>query len=74
MERYYIIDDLMGLLEKLSLFYKLILNNISGYRGNECRISVLVPLVEESFGIYQFLVSMLTAMHMVIGSHEVLRF
>jgi hypothetical protein len=31
--------------------------------GNECRIAALVPLVEESYGVYQFLVSMLRAMH-----------
>ena len=31
--------------------------------ANECRISALVPLVEESYGIYQFITSMLKAMH-----------
>lgn len=31
--------------------------------ANECKISALVPLVEESYGIYQFITSMLKAMH-----------
>jgi len=71
-EGYETIDDLIILLDKLDAFQKLIFNNLQGYNSNECRISALVPLVEESYGIYQFLVSMLTAMHMIIGSVEVL--
>lgn len=31
--------------------------------NNECRISALVPLVKESYGIYRFITSMLRAMH-----------
>jgi hypothetical protein len=31
--------------------------------NNECKISALVPLVEESYGIFQFITSMLKAMH-----------
>ena len=44
--------------------------------GNECRISALVPLVEESYGIYEFITSMLRAMHAVtddISVYEELR-
>jgi hypothetical protein len=72
----------MILLEKLDAFQKLVFANLQGYSSNECRIAALVPLVEESNGIYLFLISMLTAMHMsklvfaltipVIGSVEVL--
>lgn len=42
------------------------------YGANEARIAALVPIVEESDGIYKFIVSMMTAMHMIIGSVEVL--
>jgi hypothetical protein len=31
--------------------------------GNELKIASLVPLVEESYGIYQFIVNLLMAMH-----------
>ncbi|WWD19110.1 hypothetical protein CI109_103568 [Kwoniella shandongensis] len=37
--------------------------NEGGSANNECRISALVPLVKESFGIYKFITSMLRAMH-----------
>ncbi|KAJ3223364.1 sla2 Src-like adaptor 2 [Clydaea vesicula] len=70
-EGYETIDDLIILLDKLDAFQKLIMQNL-GHYNNECQIAALVPLLEESHGIYQFLVSMLTAMHMIIGSVEVL--
>lgn len=63
-EGYETIDDLINLLGNLDTFQKLIFGSLQGYGGNECRIAALVPLVEESHGIYQFLVSMMTAMHM----------
>ncbi|KAI8803241.1 ANTH domain-containing protein [Cladochytrium replicatum] len=66
------INDLLSLLDKLDSFQKFIFNNFLRGANNECRIAALVPLVEESYGIYQFLVSMLTAMHQVVGSADVL--
>ncbi|KAJ1562129.1 sla2 Src-like adaptor 2, partial [Nowakowskiella sp. JEL0078] len=66
------IHDLLGLLDKLDSFQKLIFDNFRSSTSNECRIAALGPLVEESYGIYQFLVSMLTAMHQVVGTREVL--
>lgn len=66
------INDLLGLLDKLDALQKLIFANFRPSSNNECRIAALVPLVEESNGIYQFLVSMLMAMHQIIGSVEML--
>ncbi|KAI9011326.1 ANTH domain-containing protein [Gaertneriomyces semiglobifer] len=66
------INDLLGLLDKLDSLQKLIFANFRPTSTNEARIAALVPLVEESHGIYQFLVNMLTAMHQIIGSVEVL--
>ena len=48
---------------KLDTFQKIVFANLRTGTNNECRIAALVPLIEESYGIYQFLVSMLTAMH-----------
>jgi huntingtin-interacting protein 1-related protein len=62
----------LNLLAKLEAFQKLIFGNFRASANNEARISALVPLVEESFGIYQFIVSMMTAMYQIIGSIEVL--
>ncbi|RKP00720.1 hypothetical protein CXG81DRAFT_739, partial [Caulochytrium protostelioides] len=66
------INDLLGLLDKLDSLQKMIFDSFRNTSTNECRIAALVPLVEESYGIYQFLVSMLMAMHQIIGSVEVL--
>ncbi|KAI9098757.1 ANTH domain-containing protein [Phlyctochytrium arcticum] len=66
------INDLLGLLEKLDSLQKLIFVNFRPSSNNEARIAALVPLVEESHGIYQFIVSMLMTMHQIIGSTEVL--
>lgn len=40
--------------------------------GSECKISALVPLVQESYGIYKFATSMLRAMHSSLGDDEAL--
>ncbi|KAI8607304.1 ANTH domain-containing protein, partial [Chytriomyces sp. MP71] len=66
------INDLLALLKKSYTMGEAVFNNFRAGVGNECRISALVPLVEESFNIYQFCVSMLSAMHKIIGSVEVL--
>ncbi len=53
----------MTLQDQIESFQKLIFANFRGSANNECRISALVPLVKESFGIYKFITSMLRAMH-----------
>lgn len=71
-EGYESIFDLLMLLEKIDVIQKTIFSYIRPSGSNECRISALVPLIEESYNIYQFLKSMLTAMHQKINATEVL--
>lgn len=71
-EGYEIIFELLDLLSKIDKFQKNVFMNLRDYGNNEGRIAAFVPLVEESFGIYQFIISMMTAMHNIIGSVEVL--
>ncbi len=61
--RYETISDLMTLQDQIESFQKLIFSNFRSGANNECRISALVPLVQESYGIYKFITSMLRAMH-----------
>jgi len=53
----------MTLQDQIESFQKMIFTNFRGSANNECRISALVPLVKESFGIYKFITSMLRALH-----------
>ena len=53
----------MTLQDQIDSFQKLIFSHFRGGLNNECRISALVPLVQESYGIYKFITSMLRAMH-----------
>lgn len=53
----------MHLQDQIESFQKLIFNHIHGSGNSECKISALVPLVAESYGIYKFITSMLRAMH-----------
>jgi hypothetical protein len=62
-EGYETISDLMTLQDQIDAFQKLIFSHFRGGANNECRISALVPLVQESYGIYKFITSMLRAMH-----------
>jgi hypothetical protein len=62
-EGYETISDLMNLQDQIETFQKLIFANFHTGQNNECRISALVPLVQESYGIYKFITSMLRAMH-----------
>jgi hypothetical protein len=62
-EGYEAITDLMALQDKIDPFQKLIFSHFRNVGNNECRISALVPLVTESYGIYKFITSMLRAMH-----------
>ena len=60
---YETISDLMTLQDQIDSFQRLIFSNFRSGANNECRISALVPLVQESYGIYKFITSMLRAMH-----------
>ena len=61
--RYETISDLMNLQDQIDQFQKLVFANFRPSSDNECRIAALVPLVQESYAIYQFATSMLRAMH-----------
>jgi len=70
---YETINDMMSLQDQIDSFQKLIFAHIPHSSHTECRISALVPLVQESYGIYKFITSMLRAMHTTLGDDEVLR-
>ncbi|SCU95584.1 LAMI_0F02960g1_1 [Lachancea mirantina] len=61
-EGYETILDLMDLQDHLDYFSQVLFASISGARVKECKVSALVPLVAESYGIYKFVTSMLRAM------------
>lgn len=71
-EGYETITDLMGLQDQIDAFQKLIFSHFQSGTHNECRISALVPLVQESYGIYKFITSMLRAMHTATGDADAL--
>ncbi|KAG9771033.1 Endocytosis protein end4 [Exophiala dermatitidis] len=71
-EGYETISDLMTLQDQIDTFQKLIFSHFRGGANNECRIAALVPLVQESYGIYKFITSMLRAMHTTTGDDEAL--
>ncbi|KAL9123253.1 MAG: hypothetical protein Q9187_000198 [Circinaria calcarea] len=71
-EGYETISDLMALQDLIDSFQKLIFSNFQSGSNNECRISALVPLVQESYGIYKFITSMLRAMHTTTGDDDAL--
>lgn len=62
-EGYEVISELMNLQDQIDTFQKLIFAHFRGGSSNECRISALVPLVHESYGIYKFITSMTRALH-----------
>ncbi|KAH8586523.1 cytoskeleton assembly control protein [Bisporella sp. PMI_857] len=72
-EGYETISDLMQLQDRIEQFQKLIFSHFRGGNANECRISALVPLVQESYGIYKFITSMLRAMHTTTGDDDALQ-
>jgi hypothetical protein len=60
---YETISDLMQLQDQIESFQKMVFSYFRVSANNECRISALVPLVKESWGIYRFITSMLRAMY-----------
>ena len=64
----------MTLQDQIDSFQKLIFSHFRGGSNNECRISALVPLVQESYGIYKFITSMLRALHTSMNSESEMEF
>eukprot|EP00158_Paraphelidium_tribonemae_P007637 Partr_v1_DN28308_c0_g1_i5_m78542 putative Huntingtin interacting protein 1 len=71
-EGYNTISELMTLQQKLDQLQRTVFSSFRASSNNECRIACLVPLVEESYGIFRFITSMLTAMHATVESHAAL--
>lgn len=71
-EGYELLLQLMDLQDLIENLQKLIFATIAQTPNNLCRISALVPLISESYGIYKFCTSMLRAMHQQLGDDEAL--
>jgi len=71
-EGYETISDLMALQDRIDSFQRQIFVAFRVTASNECKIAALVPLIEESYGIYNFITSMLRAMHRRVGSVDAL--
>ncbi|KAF9225419.1 ANTH-domain-containing protein [Gyrodon lividus] len=71
-EGYETISDLMALQDQIESFQRMVFAHFRHSANNECRISSLVPLVKESWGIYRFITSMLRAMYRRTNDHEAL--
>ena len=69
-EGYQTIGELMDLADRVDRFQRTVFINVRPMAQNECRIASLVPLVEESYGIYKFITSMLSAMHLCVESAD----
>ncbi|KAI9313455.1 I/LWEQ domain-containing protein [Dichotomocladium elegans] len=63
----------MDLQDHIDRFQKCVFASFHRGSTNECRIAALVPLVEESYGIYKFATSMLRAMHTATGAVDALQ-
>lgn len=71
-EGYETISDLMNLQDQIESFQKMVFSHFRYSANNECRISSLVPLVKESWGIYRFITSMMRAMYRRTNDVDVL--
>ncbi|CAI5760412.1 unnamed protein product [Candida verbasci] len=71
-EGYEAILQLMDLQDSINDLQKLIFASIYHTQSNLCKVSVLVPLISESYGIYKFCISMLKAMYQQLGADEAL--
>lgn len=72
-EGYESIMLLMDLQDAIDELQKLIFITINQTPNNLCKISALVPLVAESYGIYKFCISMLRSLHQQLGDVDALR-
>ncbi|KAI5950048.1 SLA2 [Candida margitis] len=71
-EGYESILQLMDLQDSINDLQRLIFATIHRSHGNLCKVSALVPLITESYGIYKFCLSMLRAMYQQLGADEAL--
>lgn len=65
--------QLMDLLDSINDLQKLIFATIHKTPNNLCKVSALVPLIAESYGIYKFCTSMLRAMFQQLGQDDALQ-
>ncbi|OBA22213.1 ANTH-domain-containing protein [Metschnikowia bicuspidata var. bicuspidata NRRL YB-4993] len=71
-EGYESILQLMDLQDLINDLQKHIFATVHQSPNNLCKVSALVPLISESYGIYKFLVSMLRAMFQQLGDDDAL--
>ncbi|KAK6454194.1 structural constituent of cytoskeleton [Scheffersomyces xylosifermentans] len=71
-EGYESILQLMDLQDSINDLQKIIFATINQTPNNLCKVSALVPLISESYGIYKFCTSMLRAMYQQLGADEAL--
>lgn len=68
---YETILDMMNLQDSLDQYGQVIFASMDrANRQNECKIAALIPLVEEAYGIYKFVTSMLRAVHKQMDDAE----
>ncbi|KTW29545.1 uncharacterized protein T551_02161 [Pneumocystis jirovecii RU7] len=72
-EGYETITELMQLQDRIDLFQKTIFLHFRNGSNNECRVAALVPLVQESYGIYKFVTNMIRAIYHSTQSDEVIK-
>ncbi|WEJ95308.1 sla2 Src-like adaptor 2 [Yamadazyma tenuis] len=72
-EGYDSILQLMELQDAIEDFQKLIFASINQTPDNLCKVSALVPLISEAYGIYKFCTSMLRAMYQQLGDDDALQ-
>lgn len=72
-EGYDALLQLMDLQDQIDDLQKLIFATIHQTPSNLCKVSALVPLIAESYGIYKFCISMLRSLYLQLGSDEFLR-
>ena len=70
-EGFEVIMELMNLQDQIETLQKLVFSSFARGSSNECKISSLVPLVHESYGIYKFITSMLRALYQAAAEDAV---
>lgn len=72
-EGYESIMLLMDLQDAVDELQKLVFVTINQTPNNLCKISSLVPLIAEAYGIYKFCISMLRSLHKQLGDDDALQ-
>lgn len=72
-EGYQTVFDLLELLSKIDEFQRGLIDEYKRSYGADCMVSSLVPFIEESYGVYKFVTSMLSALHLKVESHDALQ-